>query len=189
MCGQFLDSFLDHALCCAKGGGYYRIHGAVARAVTSIAHEAGCEVSTEEVVPELLQGQPGSPEAVEARLDLHTWSPGPGPTQWFVDVTHHHAWAVRYDWYGPCRGGVVVTPAAVESWGHLGPGFDRLLRQLEARWAGLRRADVSAAASTGRGWKAELGIAQACALHVTLSRANRTSGESEGAAVRADSAA
>ena len=139
---------------------------------------------------------------------MHIWSPGPGPTEWYVDVTHHHAWAVRYrsgthtpgkvardaekrklDRYGPGRGGVAVTPAAVESWGRLGPGFDRLLRQLEARWAGLRRADASAAASTGRRWRAELGIAQARALHVTMSRANRTSGESEGAAVGANSEA
>ena len=139
---------------------------------------------------------------------MHIWSPGPGPTQWFVDVTHHHAWAARYrsgtlapgkvardaekrkfDRYGPGRGGVVVTPAAVESWGRLGPGFERLLRQLEARWAGLRRADGSAAASTGRRWRAELGIAQARALHVTLSRANPTSAESEGAAVGANSEA
>ena len=198
-CGQLLDPFLDHALCCAKGGGFYRVHGAIARAVTSMAHEAGCEVSAEETVPELLQGEPGSPEAVEARLDLHIWTPGPGPTEWWVDVTHHHAWAVRYrsgtltpgkvaldaekrksDRYGPGSGGVVVTLAAMESWGRLGPGFERLLRQLEARWAGLRHADASAAAATGRRWRAELGVAQARALHVTLSRANRTSRESEG---------
>ena len=200
-CGQLLDPFLDHALCCSKGGGFYRVHGAIARAVTSIAQEAGCEVSAEEVVPELLQGQPGSPDAVEARLDLHIWTPGPGPAEWWVDVTHHHAWGVRYregrltagrvardaekkkvERYGPGVGGVAVTPAAMESWGRLGPGFDRLLRQLEARWAGLRRADASAAAATSRRWRAELGIAQTRALHVTLSRANRTSRESEDAA-------
>jgi hypothetical protein len=158
-------------------------------------------VSTEEVVPELLQGEPGSPDAVEARLDLHIWTPGPGPSEWWVDVTHHHAWAVRYrtgrlfagrvareaekmkaDRYGPGVGGVVVTPAAVESWGRLGPGFDRLLRQLEARWASLKRADASAAAATSRRWRAELGIAQTRALHVTLSRANRASREPEDAA-------
>ena len=152
-------------------------------------------------MPELLQGQPGSPDAVEARLDLHIWTPGPGPAEWWVDVTHHHAWGVRYregrltagrvareaekkkvERYGPGVGGVAVTPAAMESWGRLGPGFDRLLRQLEARWAGLRRADASAAAATSRRWRAELGIAQTQALHVTLSRANRTSRESENAA-------
>ena len=72
------------------------------------------------------------------------------------------------------------TPAAIESWGRLGPGFERLLRQLEARWAGLRHADASAAAATGRRWTAELGVAQARALQVTLSRANRTSRQSEG---------
>ena len=155
-------------------------------------------MSKEEFVPELLQGEPGSPDAVEARLDLHIWTPGPGPAEWWVDVTHHHAWAVRYrtgrlfagrvareaekmkaDRYGPGVGGVVVTPAAVESWGRLGPGFDRLLGQLEARWACLRQADASAAAATSRQWRAELGIAQTRALHVGLSRANRPSRELE----------
>ena len=79
-----------------QGWWFLQSHGAVARACTSIAHEAGCEVSKEKVVPELLQGEPGSPDAVEARLDLHIWTPGPGPAEWWVDVTHHHAWAVRY---------------------------------------------------------------------------------------------
>ena len=80
---------------------------------------------------------------------------------------------VKVDRCGPGVGGVVVTPAAVVSWGHFGPGFERLLRLLEARWACLRRANASAAAATGRRWRAELGIAQTRALHVTLSRANR----------------
>ena len=81
-------------------------------------------------------GELGSPEAVAARLDLDIWTPGPGLADWWVDVTHHHAWTVRYragrlfagrvardaekmkvDRYGPGAGGVVVTPAAVESWG------------------------------------------------------------------------
>ena len=89
---------------------------------------------------------------------------------------------MKADRYGPGIGGVVVTPAAVESWGRLGLGFDRLLRQMEARWASLRQADASAAAATSRRWRAELGIAQTRALHVTLSRANRASREPEDAA-------
>ena len=197
-CGQLLDPFMDHALCCSKGGGFYRVHGSIARAVSSIAREAGCEVSAEETVPELLQGEPGTPEAVEARLDLHLWSAGPNPAEWWVDVTHHHVWGVRYragdlapgkvardaeqkkvERYGLGRGGIAVTPAAMESWGRLGPRFDRLLRQLEARWAALKRADASAAAATGRRWRAELGVAQARALHVTFARADRSSRASE----------
>ena len=189
---------MDHALCCSKGGGFYRVHGSIARAVSSIAREAGCEVSAEETVPELLQGEPGTPEAVEARLDLHLWSAGPNLAEWWVDVTHQHVWGVRYragdlapgkvardaeqkkvKRYGLGRGGIAVIPAAMESWGRLGPRFDRLLRQLEARWAALKRADASAAAATGRRWRAELGVAQARALHVTFARADRSSRASE----------
>ena len=100
-----------------------------------------------------MQGEPGTDEAVEARLDLHIWAHPPHPAEWWVEVTHHHAWASRYranplpgkaaldaeerklNRYGPGRGGVHVTPAAIESLGRLGPAFDRLLRELEARWA------------------------------------------------------
>ena len=55
-------------------------------------------------------------------------------------------------------------------------------RLLEARWAGLRRADAPAGAATGWKWRAELGFAQTHAPHVTLSRAYRTSEVSEDAA-------
>ncbi len=191
-CGQCLDPYLDHALCCRKGGGFYRVHGSVARALTSVAREADCEVNAEEVVPELISGEPGTDDAVEARLDLHVWAHPPHPAEWWVDVTHHHAWAVRYrtgeqvpgkvaldaeqrkvDRYGPGSGGVYVTPAAMESFGRLGPSFGSLLRQLEARWAWLKQADASAAAATGRRWRAELGVAQVRALHVTCMQAVR----------------
>lgn len=192
VCGQFLDPLMDHALCCRKGGGFYRVHGSICRALTSIAREAGCEVGMEEVVPELISGTPGSEEPVEARLDLHVWAHPPYPAEWYVDVTHHHAWAVRYrsgnlfagkvaadaeankrKRYGLGQGGVCVTPAAVESWGRFGPDFEKLLRQLSARWANLKQADASGQAATSRRWKAELGIAQVRALHVTCMRAVR----------------
>ena len=200
MCGQLLDPFFDHALCCPKGGGFYRVYGSICRPLTSIGREVGCEVTSEEVVPELLSGEPGSADAIEARLDLHVWAHPPFPAEWFVDVTHHHAWGVRYragkltagrtaaaevdkkfDRYGPGNGGVCVTPAAMESWGRLGPGFEMLLRQLNARWGDLKQAEASACAATMRRWKAELGIAQVRALHVKCSQASRVSGTSEGA--------
>ena len=191
VCGQCLDNHLDHALCCNKGGGFYRVHGSVARALTSIAREADCIVYTEEVVPELLQGTPGTDEAVEARLDLHIWAHPPHPAEWWVDVTHHHPWASRYrttiepgraakdaekqkhDRYGPGSGGVCVTPAAIESWGRLGPSFESLLAQLQTRWARTKQADASATAATGRRWYAEIGVAQVRALHVTCVQAVR----------------
>ena len=47
-------------------------------------------------VPELISGEPGSDNAVEARLDLHLWSHPPLPADWYVHVTHHHGWAKRY---------------------------------------------------------------------------------------------
>ena len=127
------------------------MHGSIVKSLTAMAREADCEVSAEEVVPELLQGAPGSDGVVEARLDLHVWSAGPHPAEWWVDVTHHHAWAARaragalrpgrvaeeaekrkLERYGEGLCGVKVTPAACESWGRLGPSFDKLLRQLEA---------------------------------------------------------
>ena len=161
-----------------------------------MGREAGCEVSAEEVVPELIQGTAGSDEAVEARLDLHVWSHPPYPCQWFVDATHHHAWGVKYRTgdltpgraaadaeetkrtrYGPGQGGVCVTPAAMESWGRLGLEFERLSRQLLARWANLIQAGASSLAATGRRWRAELGVAQVRALHVTCMRAVQDPGE------------
>ena len=57
-------------------------------------------------------------------------------------------------------------------------------RQLQVRRTGLRQAEASAMVTISRGWWAGLGAAQARALQVTLSRAYRTSGVSEGAAVR-----
>ena len=77
----------------------------------------------------------------------------------------------KYDRYGSGQGGVYVTPAAVESWGRFGREFDYLLRLLEARWAWVRRAGASMADATGRGWRAELGVAQVRALLVTCMRA------------------
>ena len=88
VCGQCLDPFLDHALCCPKGN-FYLAHTAAARCMTAIGRKAGCHVATEEVVPQLLQGEAGSGNAVEARLDVHVWDPGPNPAEWFVDVTIH----------------------------------------------------------------------------------------------------
>lgn len=185
---------MDHAFCCKKGGGFYRVHGSECRALGAICKEAGCEVNSEEVIPELLKGEPGAEDAIEARLDLHVWAPHPHPAEWFVDITHHHVWAERNKKrrlapgavaadaeadkakrYGPGVGGIHVTPAAVESWGRLGVAFEGLLKQLCARWAAVWSASAAASAATGRRWRAELGIAQIRALHVTCCRATGTS--------------
>ena len=101
--------------------------------VRDIAWEAGCEVSAEETVPELLQGEPGTPEVAEARVDLHYGLRDPTQLSGGVDVTHHHVWGVGYR-----AGGLHLARLP---W---------LLRQLEARWAASNGADASAAAATGR---------------------------------------
>ena len=81
--------------------------------------------------------------------------------------------ATKRQRYGPGQGGVCVTPTVVESWGRFGPEFEKLLRHLRARWSNLKQADASGQAATSRRWKAELGIAQVRALHVTCMRAVR----------------
>ena len=119
--GHILDHFLDHALCCPKGGGFYRVHGSLAKSLISIVREADCEVSVEEVAPELLQGVPGTAEAVEARMDLHIWAAGPHPAEWWVDVTHHHVWASRYR-SGTLRPGRVAMEAEARKLERYGVG-------------------------------------------------------------------
>ncbi len=130
MRGQFLDPYLVHALCCRKGGGFYRVHGSLARSLTSIAREADCEAHAEEVVPELLRDEPGTNEAVEARLDLHIWAhppcPAECPAEWWVDVTHHDAWAVRYR-SGRIEPGKVAAEAEEKKFNRYGVGVGTVL--------------------------------------------------------------
>ena len=97
-------------------------------------------------MPELLKGTPGAEDAVEAILDVHIWSVYPCPLEVRVDVTCRHPHAARYrsraaaldgeaarvgeedkaKRYGPGVAGVVVTTAAIESWGRMAPGFEML---------------------------------------------------------------
>ena len=46
---------------------------------------------------------------LEARLDLHVWAHPPHPAEWWVDVTHHHAWAGRYRTGGQVPGKVLAS--------------------------------------------------------------------------------
>ena len=189
VCGHCLDPFLDHALCCPKGN-FYLAHTAIGRRLAAIGKEAGCQVASEVVVPQLLKGEPGSANAEEARLDLHFWDPGPNPAEWFVDVTIHNAWSAKYrkggihagrvakdaedskfKRYGIGEGGVTVTPAAVESWGRFGQLFERLLSQLTARWAYVHGAQQRTAQTTRRRWSAELGVALVRAQCLVFRRA------------------
>ena len=149
------------------------------------------------MVPQLLKGEPGSERAEEARLDLHFWDPGPNPAEWFVDVTIHNAWAVKYrkgnvyagrlakdaedrkfKRYGVGEGGVTVTPAAAESWGRFGVLFERLLSQLSATCAYLHGAQQRTAQTTRRRWSAELGVALVRAQSLVFRRATTCRSES-----------
>ena len=165
---------------CGKGPGRYRIHNAVAAELRGIAREAGAQVSMEEVCPELLQGKPGDPDAVEARLDLNIWLEGPGgPKELWVDVAHIHPAGTKVrgaaakedraaaksaerrkrDRYGDGTGGTFVYPFVVEAFGGLGHGaltvLDSCLISLAARqWLGPR-----ALSTVKKRWCACLGAA------------------------------
>ena len=75
--------------------------------------------------------------------------------------------------YGRGEGGVVVTTAAIESWGLMGAGFEQLLGRLEAAWAARHYAGPAEAARTARRWREELGIAQVRCLHRSVEQAQR----------------
>ena len=190
-CGILLDVHGDHAVSCKKGGGAQRVHGAVAHVIGGAARECGAEVAYERTVPELLHGEPGSEEAIEAVLDVHVWCAYPVPVEVWVDVTCRHPFAKRYrnsaarvdghaaklgeddkaSRYGSGSGGVVVTTAAIESWGRMGAGFESLLGKLENAWAARHFAGPVVAAQTSRRWREEIGIVQARSLHRSVEMA------------------
>jgi hypothetical protein len=136
-------------------------------------------------VPELIHGQPGSPEAVEAVLDVHVWSAAPMPCEMWVDVSCRHPWASRYrdaaprgpgfaaeegekdkyTRYGVGAGGVAVTPAVIESWGRLGEQFDNLLGTLSAMWSDRRANGRRGAADVKRRWLQQIGTTLVRCLH------------------------
>ena len=95
---------------------------------------------TEEICPQLLQGEPGSEEAFEARLDAHLRIPTGGSVavEW-VDVTSTHPWRQsarkrasevqghatsaaaqrKHARYGPEGVGVRARPFALGTWGYV----------------------------------------------------------------------
>ena len=92
MYGRNLDDFGDHAILCGKSASRYRFHRAVARAIVSFCRETGLDAAEEVVVPELLQGEPGTDNAVEAKLDIHIWGVHPTPLEEWADVRANHPW-------------------------------------------------------------------------------------------------
>ena len=134
---------------------------------------------------------------------MHLWSSGqPWLVEEWVDVTVTHPWRQQLRRkassangvaaadaenrkearYGVGRGGVRVTPFAVETWGRMGAGAETLLSKLSAHWAWRTRARAGAAAAKERQWRAELGVALVRAQAATLLEAatvRRSSGASD----------
>ena len=139
-CGKLCDRWGDHAVLCGKGRGRYRSHGAVCKCLQRQGQRAGLEADLEEVCPELLQGEPGTPAALEARLDVHLWGHDDEPREAWIDATVTHPYkatgrakaarqdgaAVQYaenkkhQRYTAGTSGVSCTPFGLEAWGRLG---------------------------------------------------------------------
>ena len=189
-CGQARDRWGDHAVLCGKGPGRYRVHGALCRCLCRFAGQSRVEAEAEVVCPQLLKGQPGAKDAVEARLDVYIWSSGPELLEEWVDVTATHprkatarkaaavqdgvaveaAESKKRKRYGEGVGGVSVSPAGSESWGRLGVSALSLLERLASQHATTTGAVRS---RTLQRWKAELGVALVRALAETVTQAQR----------------
>ena len=99
-------------------------------------------------------------------------------------MTHAHPWAHRREIsvkalagemnrmleeakakrYGPGSGGVSVTPAAVESFGKIGPCFEWLLRKLAAISIVVQGKHSGSTGAIYQRWLAELGVSRVRAM-------------------------
>ena len=191
-CGKFLDPHGDHALLCSRGAGRYRVHNSVCRVLAEIAREIGAEVETEEVCPSLLKGTPGAPDSVEARLDVHLWMHGrDAATEKWIDVVVTHPWRIgaraaaattdgsaaataegkKLTRYGSGRGGIFVSPFAIEAWGRFGGGAEQLLGVLLGAWARKRAAPVATSSAILSRWRAAISAAVCRAQAATITAA------------------
>ena len=179
-CGKHLDAMGDHCLFCSRGPGRYRVHNAIVQELYDVAKEVGAQAEVEEVCPQLLKGAPGSQEAVEARLDLHTWVQGShGPRELWIDVAHTHPAGAKLlrqatqtpraaasstekrkaERYGEGQGGVYVHPFVVEAFGGFSDGACTVLDIFLAAWCRRRGTARHTPASTRRRWRAGIGAA------------------------------
>ena len=71
------------------------MHDAQAKVIMSVARDSGCEADWRAIVPELMEGEPGSPEAREAEADVSIWAAAPWPIREHIDVIVGHPWAER----------------------------------------------------------------------------------------------
>ena len=92
------------------------MHGAITKLSACFAKEASAKVVEEVVVQELLQGDPGSECAIEARLDLHIWASALWPFELWVDATHRHVWAKRLRSEAAVRAGATAAMVEVDKW-------------------------------------------------------------------------
>ena len=155
-------------------------------------------METEQVCPELLQGEPGAEGALEARMDLHLWGSDGALLEEWLDVTLTHPYrksarkgAAEHDGaaaeaaeerkrrrYGVGAGGISCGPFGLELWGRGGVSalavLDRLSSQCCQR-SGRPRHLVQAR------WRAELGVALNRALAATVEGSTRPQPHTAGA--------
>ena len=147
------------------------------------------DTALEVVVPSLMQGEPGTEGAREAKLDVHVWVAPPQPCDVYLDVTVRHPWSMRCRGQAASapgrgspggareggalqfRGGVHVVAAAVEPWGRMGHGTNWFYQMFATRWALVRRAAPDETAQVPKRWIAKLGVAMARARYCTLCEA------------------
>ena len=154
--------------------------------------ESHAEAEVEETCPQLLKGEPGSAEAVEARLDVHFWAAGEQLFEEWVGGTVTHPWSLtrrkaaakkdgaavekaecsKLTRYGSGSGGVTVAPAGFETWGRLGDSCRSVLARLAAQCC-AHGARSGPPHRVLRRWLAELGVAQQRAMAETLAQASR----------------
>jgi hypothetical protein len=162
----------------------------LARLIGDFSKEAGASCFFEQVVPELLQGDPGSDEAVEAKADVHIWAAAPQPLNIFVDVTQRLPTAKAYvrqaaaedGWlnrtaekekeerYGQGNGGVHMLGVGIEAFGRLGPNFTSLLGTLANRMRAMGIAMVRIQQAEKR-WRQDIGTHQVRSMYLQMRQA------------------
>ena len=202
--GKPRDALGDHALLCGKGCGRYRVHNALCSCIVRFARQSGVEVERAEVCPELVQGEPGTDDCREARLDVHLWSAVGVLYEEWLDITVTHPWrqtsrreAAENDGvavkqaegrkpsrYGRGSGGVFVAPSGFESWGRLGDSCQTVLQRLAAQRC-VKKGHENPCRVLRR-WFAELGAAQLRAMALTAAQASRPARCAEKAADSGD---
>ena len=169
-CGETLDRYGDHAVCCSYGPLRIKRHDAIADSLSDMIAETGAHVRREAYVRAFCT------PAHEAWIDIWAFA-GLHIQDLLIDVTVRHPMASAYqpgaasttgaaaeaaeaqkiERYPAC-GGRKVVPFAIESWGRLGQHAEHLLESLaaEATRHAQRRGRDATAGSFLRRWRATL---------------------------------